>query len=272
MTIKKFSEFLGEDFNALVTDPDEQTASHAKRLGVKNVGFGKYEDKTGKITHRSVNGKLTSSDKASLSNSSAAANSSIASLTKTFGKQTKEIHNLLLQTYIPDAYSSQELEAIKTYTDRAYVDINSELNNLENIDNDELLGYVQNIDSALEKGKTPAPFNVFFVLDGEGVSQQLQPGMVIQVSGYRSTTINPDIVLQHSQQASIPIIMQVAVPVKSAGMYIEDYSVSPEEFEFVLPRGSTIRIDSSPKKIAADEGDIVFYSCTLVKDETKSGK
>lgn len=266
MTRKTFSEFIGEDFNTLIADPDEQTASHAKRLGLKNVGFGKYEDKTGNITHRAVNGKLTSTDKAHLSNSAASANNSLASLTKTFGKQTKEIHNLLLQTYIPDAYSSEELEAIKTYTDRAYVDINAELANIENSDNEELLGYVQNIDSALAKGKTPMPFNIFFVLDGEGMDTKLMPGNVIQMNGYRSATINPDIVIQHSQQASIPIIMQCAVPARFEGMYIEDYSVSPEEFEFVLPRGVTIRIDGGPKRIAADEGDIMFYSCTVVKE------
>jgi hypothetical protein len=263
MTIKKFSEFINEDLNAILADPDEQTGAAAKRMGVKHVGFGKYADKTGNITHKAVNGKLTSVDKASMTNSSASSNASLTALTKTFGKQTKEIHNLLINTYVPDAYSNEELESIKTYTDRAYVDINDSLSNIENADNDQLAYYVQNIDSALAKGQTPAPFNIFFILEGDA---QFEPGNVIMLYGFRSGTINPDVAIQHSKTSTMPIIMQVAVPMKSPGMYIEDYSVSPEEYEFVLARGSTIRIDAGPKTIAADDGEITFYSCTLVSE------
>lgn len=262
--MKKYNEFMTEDLNNFLDDPSEEAASSAERLGLKHVGFGKYEDKKGNISHRLVNGKLTSNDKAKHSRSASGSNNTLESITKAFGKQTKEIHSTLISTYVPDAYTDEELDSIKAYTDRAYVDINAELTNIENADNEEILYYIENLDTALSKIKTPIGFHVYVCMDMDGLSKKFVEGDIITLNGFRSTSIDPKTIVDSLSDAVMPAILQILVPINSDGMYIEDYSVSPDEYEFLLPRGSTIRIDEGPNKISADDGDLVFFDCTLV--------
>jgi len=50
--LKKFSQFMHEDFNAALQEPSSPAAAEAKKLGLQYVGFGRYEDpNTQQITH-----------------------------------------------------------------------------------------------------------------------------------------------------------------------------------------------------------------------------
>lgn len=275
--MKKYKEYFTEDLNRVLQEPDETTAAEAKKLGLKYIGFGKYEDKSGQVTHTVVNGRLVPIDKAVKSNSfQSGAGTEGDSLGKDFSKESAQTHSTLVSTYVPDAYSGEELDAIKYFSSGMGPEINkvvgqvpigSSPGHIEVSDEggEDLTQTIVNLDTALEKGQTPIDFFTYVVLGSGFMPKEISPGQTIGFKGFRSTTINIQNVLNQSAGPQTTVL-QILVKAGSKGMYIDDYSVAMGEQEFILPRGSVITVNGGPNKISIDQSEILFYDCELMNE------
>jgi hypothetical protein len=60
----------------------------------------------------------------------------------------------------------------------------------------------------------------------------------------------------------------------SKGMYVDDYSTTPGEGEFLLPRGTAVKLTSGPNKLVGSNGytgelnrEVIFFNAELVKNK-----
>jgi ADP-ribosyltransferase exoenzyme len=271
--MKRYRSFFKEDLNAALAEPSIEIAGEAKKNKLKHVGRGKYEDKDGKISHSVVNDRLVPIDRAMKTNSfKANAGNEKGSLTKDFSKQSAQTHSALISTYVPDAYSPEELDSVMQFTSGAGVEVNKMLAQLpigaspghlemDPEGGDELTTLIINMDSALEKGKTPIDFHSYILL-GQGIDE-ISPGKTFAFKGFKSTTINIEAALGETPNPQTTIL-QILVKAGSPGMYVDDYSAVMGENEFILPRGSVIAVNAGPKKLVVDQTQITFYDCELM--------
>jgi hypothetical protein len=153
--------------NALLVPHQSDAAKQAASMGLRYVGFGRYEDpNTRQVTHIVQNDKLVPFSRAVRTNTYQShsaddfgtfLNALAPDLDKTVGALTK--------AYSPDKYSDDELDAVKQFTDTAYYNVSSLLNKLpmgimgkqimpSNI-SDETPKIIQALDSAIERTKLP---------------------------------------------------------------------------------------------------------------------
>jgi hypothetical protein len=290
--MKKFNEFLYEDLGGALVEPKSASAAEAAKLGLVYVGFGRYEDpKTQQVTHIVQNDRLVPYKKAVKTNTfKSVSGDDYGDYTKNLKPETEQNHADLINYYVPEKYDENELAAIESYTGEDYLDINEKLYSLPTgipadqiepeFSDDDLPAKIAALDSALDKTVTPKDFLVYISL-GDGYNiEDFTPGQVMRFKGFRSTTINPSIALnfggntKQQNRRSQTIVIQLLVPKKSKGMYVDDYSATPGEGEFLLPRGSSIKITSSPNKLIGSNGytgemnhQVIFFNAELMKNK-----
>ena len=273
---------LREDLNVAATEPaGSPAAQEAARLGLQYVGFGRYEDpRTGQVTHIVQNDQLVPYQKAIQTNTYNQENSNdLGNYAGEMSQSEEDLHAALLQEYSTANFSDDELDAIREFTAGAYLDVNERLYNLpagipseevqpESV-NDIIPSMIESLDSALSKNQTQASFVVYSSLGSYDITQ-FKPNSSFVFKGYRPTTISLSNSLAMLQEQKNPIVLQIKVPVGSNGAYVDDYSASPGENEFVLPRASRVKVVSGPNKlvgsITGNRKNIFYFNCELVNE------
>lgn len=290
--MKKFSDYLKEDLGGALVEPQSASSQEAARLGLVYVGFGRYEDpKTQQITHIVQNDRLVPYKRAVKTNSFKNSNSDdFGTYAKDLKPEVEQHHADLINHYLPENYNDSELSAVESYTSEDYLDINDKLRSLpagipaDQIEpeyvGDNLPETIAFLDSALDRMKTPKQFLVYATL-GEGYRiEDLQLGQTFRFKGYRSTTLNPGIAInfgsnpEAAQNRKQTVVLQILVKEGSKGMYVDDYSSTPGEAEFLLPRGSSVKITNGPNKLVGSNGytgelnrQIIYFNAELVKNK-----
>lgn len=270
--------------NALLLPKKSEAAKQAASMGLRYVGFGRYEDpNTRQVTYIVQNDKLVPFSRAVRTNTYQShsaddfgtyLNALATDLDKTVGA--------LVKAYSPDKYSDDELDAIKQFTDTAYYNVSSLLNKLPlgimakqimplNI-SDETPKLIEAMDSATEKTSLPVELISYVSLSQDIDTNQLAAGSKMGFKSYRSCSINLSTMLdQYTNSGSGGgTVLQILHPKGSKGLYADDFSANPGEGEFILPRSSVIQVLSGPNKLSgtymsADNNlDIHFYNCKLI--------
>lgn len=277
--IKKFSRFMKEDLTGALVEPQSNSSAEAKRLGLTYVGFGRYTDNTGQVTHIVQNDKLIPFSKAVKTNSfKQLSGDDYGSYTQTMQPEINQTAQNITSFYPAENYNNEELDAIKAYTEGSYYDINEKLASLPTgvpadkiqpeFDVDNRPQMIAALDSALSRGKAPTDMLLYAGLSQDFDPLSLSAGKKFTFKGFRSATLDPSIVLNGDSK----MVMQIRVRAGSQGMYLDDYSAAPGEKEFLLPRGSQIEVLSGPNKMVGSNAatqdpnkQIAYYDCQLVK-------
>lgn len=272
--MKKFNEFVTEA--AQPSDP----AAQAKSLGLQYVGFGRYEDPhTQQVTHIVQNNKLVPFSKAVRTNDYATQNGN------DFGNLAKQLKPALQQDIIdlnksapPTKYNDDELSAIKSYTDANYAAVNSVLNNLPAgikahqiqplTPDDNTPELIKHLDSALNKTKTPKDLTVYSIISDD---LPVKPNQQLKFKGFRSTTLNIETAIsQLDPTHGGGTLLQIHAPKGTKGMLADNFSSTPGQSEFILPRGSGLKVLNGPTKTVGtyqtpdNPLDVYLYNCEIV--------
>lgn len=284
--MKKFRDFLSEDLGGALVEPQSNAAKQAKQLGLVYVGFGRYEDqKTGQITHIVQNDRLVPFSKAVKTNTfQQQSGDDYGSYVKAMRPEIEQTSVALTNYYKPEKYENDELDAIQLYTSTGYNDINQRLISLptgiaaKNIQptspDDYVPSTIASLDSALSKSKSPMYFTVYAGIGNSYNPTQFVPGQTMTFKSYRSTSLNPNIILNNVERDGdqSTAVLQIQIKKDSSGMYVNDFSTNSDESEYLLPRGTSIRIVDGPFRMIGSNQftqesnlQIRYFNCILVK-------
>lgn len=287
--MKKFTEYLKEDLGGALVEPQSQSSADAKKLGLVYAGFGRYEDpKTNQITHVVQNDRLVPFSRAIRTNTfQQQSGDDYGNYVKNMKPDIDQVSQLLVNSYKPENYSPEELDAIQAFTDTAYYNINQRLislptgigaNAIQPVSIDDFVPkMIADIDSAIAKSKAPVDFMAYTGLGSAYDFTQFMPGQVMSFKGYRSTTLNPNIALNNNgrngqQDNPQTVVLQIQIPKGSSGLYVSDFSAKPDEAEYILPRASAVQIVNGPTKITGSNAftqesnlQVIYFNCVLVK-------
>ena len=288
--MKKFNQYLYEDLNNALVEPSSNAAAEAKKLRLQYVGFGRYEDpNTQQISHVVQNDRLVPFNKAIKSNTfKQSSQDDYGNFVKQFAPDIEQNQAYMTDYYRPEYYDENELGAVEAYTGTDFFDINNKLYDLPTgiradqiqpeYDGDPIPAQVAALDSALSKMKTDHEFLSYVGLGTEYDITSFAPGSTFRFKGYRSTTINPNIALNYNSRVNKSVsrqqtvMLQIKVPKGSKGMFVEDFSANPGESEFLLPRGSKVKVVSGPNKLVGSNAytgssglEVLYFDCVLVK-------
>jgi hypothetical protein len=139
-----------------------------------------------------------------------------------------------------------EISALKIYTGEAYASINKDLRNhkgkIVDEENDPHFLTVMNIDAALQRGRTGRAMVVSRQLSGDVPG--LEKGAIFRDHGYMSTSVGGKF---DAPTGKTQVQMNILVPKGSKGGFLS-MSKYPDEKEFLLPRGSRLKIVDSKTK------------------------
>lgn len=283
--MKKFKDFLSENLSGALVEPQSNAAAQAKQLGLTYVGFGRYEDpKTMQITHIVQNDRLVPFSKAVKTNTfQQQSGDDYGSYVKALRPEIDETSVTLTNHYKPERYDNNELDAIQLYTSTGYGDINQRLISLPTgiaakdiqptSPDDYVPSTIASLDSALAKSKAPMDFTVYAGIGGNYDPTQFASGQTMLFKSYRSTSLNPNVVLNNvgrdGEQSTA--ILQIQVQKDSSGMYVNDFSVASDESEYLLPRGTAVRIVDGPFRMVGSNQftqetnlQVKYFNCILV--------
>ena len=288
--MKKFNQYLYEDLNNALVEPSSNAAAEAKKLRLQYVGFGRYEDpNTQQISHVVQNDRLVPFNKAIKSNTfKQSSQDDYGNFVKQFAPDIEQNQAYMTDYYRPEYYDENELGAVEAYTGTDFFDINNKLYDLPTgiradqiqpeYDGDPIPAQVAALDSALNKMKTDHEFLSYVGLGTEYDITSFAPGSTFRFKGYRSTTINPNIALNYNSRVNKSVsrqqtvMLQIKIPKGSKGMFVEDFSANPGESEFLLPRGSKVKVVSGPNKLVGSNAytgssglEVLYFDCVLVK-------
>jgi hypothetical protein len=288
--MKKFNDFIREDLNGALVEPKSASSAEAKKLRLQYVGFGRYEDpNTQQITHVVQNDRLVPFSKAMKTNTFKQQSSDdYGNYVKNLMPEIQTHNSELSSHYTPETYSVDELNAIEAYTGADFLDINDKLYSLPagipadqiqpDYDGDDVPQNIAALDNALSKSSAPKDFIVYCGLSSELGVDDFQTGKKFRFKGYRSTSINPNIALNYNSRSTKSatrrqtVLLQIEVKKGSKGMYVEEFSSNPGESEFLLPRGSTLKIKSGLHKLVGSNAysedpnlEVVYFNCELTK-------
>lgn len=259
---------LREDLNRLKQVETSEASVKAKQLGLNYVGFGRYEDsRTGQVTHIISNNKLVPFQRAVKTNTfKATGMDDVGNYNEFVQPEVQQLHQALIANYSPDKYKDDELNAIYAYTNGGYLDINNRLAELppgvpaKKIEptspEDTIVDVVNSLDSMLRKSRAPFDFLGYIKLGPDYNVQDIVPGRKMVLKTYKDTSINMATVLNSSDNSvkspagrNMAVLFQVLVKKNSRGMYISDYSATPDDMEFLLPRGTVLEVMNGPQNL-----------------------
>jgi hypothetical protein len=288
--MKKFNQYIKEDLGGALVEPKSASAEQAKQLGLTYVGFGRYEDpNTQQITHIVQNDRLVPFSKAMKTNTFKQQSSDdYGNYVKGMMPEIEQKRAQIGSYYRPEDYEDAELDAVEAYTGIDFLDINDKLYSLPTnipadqiqpeFSDDNIAQKVAALDSALDKVAAPIDFITYTGLDTSYNLEDFVPGRTFQFKGYRSTSLNTNIALNYNSRTNKTagrkqtILLQIRVKKGSKGMYVDEFSSNPGESEYLLPRGSKVRINRGPNKLIGSNAysqdpnlEVLYFDCDLVK-------
>jgi hypothetical protein len=288
--MKKFNQYIKEDLGGALVEPKSASAEQAKQLGLVYVGFGRYEDpRTQQVTHIVQNDRLVPFSKAMKTNTFKQQSSDdYGNYVKGMMPDIQQNHSELSSYYMPENYEDNELDAIEAYTGIDFLDMNDKLYTLPvgipadqiqpEFEGDDIGQKIAALDSALDKVAAPKDFITYTGLDTSYNVEDFVPGRVFRFKGFRSTSLNTNIALNYNSRVNVTsgrkqtILLQIRVKKGSKGMYVDEFSVNPGESEYLLPRGSKVRIKGGPNKLIGSNAysqdpnlEVLYFDCDLVK-------
>jgi hypothetical protein len=278
-----------EDLNIAKQEVPGKAAQQAKQKKLVHVGFGRYADsKSQQVTHISLNDNLVPFNTGVRTNTFMTNNmDDYGNFGQAVSDVTQQVHQTLIQTYSPEHYDDMQLDAIYTFTNGGYVDINNRLSILptgispkrieRNAPDDTFPELVDSLDSAMKKSRAPIDFITYMALGSEYNVADFAPGVTFQLKTFRDTSINISTIITSATQKQTSfagrdslVILQLNIKKNSKGMYISDYSSTPEECEFLLPRGTRIEIVSGPNTLVGSDAisgnmnlEVVYFDCIV---------
>lgn len=138
--------------------------------------------------------------------------------------------------------SKKELLSLEEYTGDGFGNINHGLRNPP--PRGSSVGEIRHMTKAI--GRT-ALSNDAVVFRGSNLGGAAPPkiGSVITDKGFMSTTIDPRIAAEFSE--GIGTTMKISVPKGTKGIYVDSFSLAEEELEFIMQRGTSIKITGRVK-------------------------
>jgi hypothetical protein len=280
---------IKEDLNIAKQEVPGKAASQAKKMKLTHVGFGRYMDnKTQQVTHIAMNDTLVPFNTAARTNTFKTNNmNDFGNFSDAISPVAETLHQILVQAYSSQNYDDSQLDAIYNFTNGGYVDINNRLSVLpSNVPSDKiertspddsLPEFIDSLDSALKKSRAPVDFITYTVLGPDYDISQFVPGTTFQFKTYRDTSINIGTIISSVADRQISFagrnmiaVLQLNIKKNSKGMYISDYSSTPNEYEFILPRGSVIQVLSGPNNLVGSDdltGDmnleVIYFDCIV---------
>lgn len=276
---------IKEDLNLIPSSFDGPANEQATSMGLVYVGFGRYEDPSvGQITHISKNGKLVPYNRAVRTNDFQQNNTNdYGNFSEYMTPEIEQLNENLINSYPPENYNDDELNIIGQFTSGMYFDINNRLSALPpGIQSDKIEPMysgdntpmmVKAMDSIIKRSRAPQDFMTYTEMINTDLNN-LQPGTSFVFKGYRPTTINISNVIQNSdkQEGMVGrpqiVVLQIVVKKNSRGIYTGNYSQSPDDMEFVLPRGAKINVLSGPIKLVGSDAEsgnlnleILYFNC-----------
>lgn len=284
--MRKFRSTLRENLDLALHEPTTPAAVAAKQLGLQYVGFGRYVDpRTNQVTHIVQNDQLVPTSLAYKTNDYKTNYADdLGKFAQAMAPLKSAMHDNLMQAYPVSAFNNAELDAIKDFTDNGHVEINSKLASLPagisadqivpEYDGDTIPQTIAMLDSVMAKSSAPIEVTAYASINGDMVGQ-VSAGSVIRFKGFRSLTIDLGRAINTAsssgETAKSVYILQVKLPPGSQGLYAENFSATPGESEFILPRGASIEIVDGPNKIIGSNAqyninkhEINYYNCQLV--------
>lgn len=214
---------------------------------------------------------------------------SIVSKVKKFkrqeNKRANDLHKQLLNFYMPNLFSDDEIAAIAEYTDEGYVDINRYLymgkSGLTYMVPDQVQAYINKLDSAFEDTGAPFAYTVYTGLSSRYNPKKIRPGNDYIFRGFISTSLDIDICISNfiNTGAQDGIILEIDIEKGQKSIYIEGMTMNETEKETLLPRGTKVRVVSGPFLIPdnllsgysidtedSDATNIVLFKCQIVEE------
>jgi hypothetical protein len=284
--MRKLSDYLTEDLKGALVEPKSASSMEAKKIGLQYVGFGRYMNpESGQVTYIVQNDRLIPFNKAAKTNTFAKnSGDDFGSYVKNLQPDIEQHHANLVETYLPEEYDDTELDTIHTYTESSYFDINETLNALPTgipadqiqpqFQGDSLPDMIAALDSATNKITAPYDFITWTGLSSDYKVEDFAPGRTFQFKGFRSTTLNPNIALNFNTGTvkNHALVLQLNIKKGSKGIYADEFSATPGESEFILPRGTKVKIKSGPHILQGSNAftrsqnmNLVFFVCDIVK-------
>ena len=280
---------IKEDLNQVKTDIQSPSSQQAQKMGLEYVGFGRYVDpKTKQVSHIVQNNKLVQFNRAVKTNTFKNDNADdYGTYGAIMAPQIQQLNDYLVSQYTADKYDDDELNAIYSYTNDMYPNINQRLASLppdvsavkieRTAPDDNIPDFIDAMDSMMKKSRAPVDFLTYTRMSPDYRIEDFQPGMRFRFLSYRNTSINLNTVLNSAQVSQTSFagrpqvfILQILVKKNTKGIYAVDYSAKPEDFEFILPRGSTIEIVQGPKNLVGSDLisqnmnlEVVYFDCTV---------
>ena len=269
----KFVRKINENLDIIGTDPGGPAAASAKKRGLVYVGFGRYMDpKSGQVTHIIQDDQLLPFNQVVQSNEfQNSRQDDVGMASAVLQPQTDEVHGTLLKHYAATKYDSRELAAIQHFTDLGHIEINNRLAQLPSgvphhkierqTPDDQLPDLIGSLDSALKRSRSPRDFVTYAKIHDQTDLNNLKPGSTFKFKGFRNTSLNLPTVIGNSPPTIVspegrPTVnlLQLNIKKHTRGLYASDYSPTPDDREFVLPRGAEVKIADHPKTLVGSDG------------------
>lgn len=287
--MKKYAEYISESLTAELTqepEPTSATAIQARKMNLTYAGFGRYEDKTGRIAYVVKNNQLvpfrakeevskltqTANDSLNvkddkLSDIVQAAEKGNSALKEVdirakryLQKKDKEVNKLakeLANFYQPDIFTPEELKSLADYTEIDYGPINRYLykgfddtTTPEEAQN--IVDHIENIDSAFDETGAPFDYTVYTGLSQRYDYNKIKTGGDYIFRGYVSTSLDHNVAtdlfmfMNETDPSAVGTLLEIDIKTGQKSIYLENITYNDGEFETLLPRGTKIRIDSGP--------------------------
>ena len=98
---------MKEDLTGALVEPQSNSSSEAKKMGLTYVGFGRYTDNTGQVTHIVQNDKLIPFSKAVKTNSfKQLSGDDYGSYAQSMQPQINQTHQDMTSSYPPENFSN----------------------------------------------------------------------------------------------------------------------------------------------------------------------
>ena len=289
--------------------PPTTAAKEAKSLGLRYAGFGRYEDKTRKVTHVVINGKLErfagkedvakhqTSTKDTAKSDFRKARSVNAGTERSDKGYWKDIQkdgvdtNKKLKPHakvLKSKLTPDQQEAFDWYKNEGYVTINNYLNGknpeggkwtpeLQN----QLMELVSVLNSIFPDNAAPFDYTVYSGLSARYKPEDFELKGEYEFKGFLSTSTSPLSASNFTDEKAskgTPIVLEIDV---KKGQHAVPFLDAGED-EVLLPRDTSIKVVSGPHIVpgrgigrtgpkSLTDQNFAFFKCVIV-DETKENK
>lgn len=288
MSIPSFRQYkdISESLSGAVTSELKGKASReAKRLGLKYIGFSRYADKSGNVTHVAKGDKLIpytineetkkptkkpakKDVKPSKEELERKAAMDTASADREIDKQTQayqqsnaaqiiQTNQALIQLYDPSLFSDEQIDAILAYVNGDAATINRYLyKGFDDVTDQNIAmtigAEIDALDSAFDGAGAPMEYTVYTALSARYTPDKMKVGSTYIFRGFVSTSLDHNVITDQFafSEGEVNILLELTIRPNQKALYLEGFASEPQgDFETLLPRGTTIQITSGPNPV-----------------------